>query len=170
MTAKTSSNKTPGSKTSNQTAPQNTSQNTSQIAPHNGFLLDTHTLYYLDSDPENLIPTTMLTALQAPNERLYVSSLSAWEMSIKHHLGKWPEVQAILEDYHATLIAYACNELPFQSNAALLAGKLPLIHKDPFDRGLIAQAITHNLSLISIDPLIHAYNPVLPGLNVRWES
>jgi PIN domain nuclease of toxin-antitoxin system len=149
---------------------QTSSSKNQAITPHNGFLLDTHTLYYLDSDPETMIPTAMLAALKAPYERLYVSSLSAWEMSIKYHLGKWPEVQAILGDYHATLISYACNELPFQSNAALLAGELPAIHKDPFDRGLISQAITHNLSLISIDPLIHAYIPVLPGLKVRWES
>jgi PIN domain nuclease of toxin-antitoxin system len=91
-------------------------------------------------------------------------------MGIKYHLGKKPKVQELLEDYHTTLIAYACNELPFQSNAALLTGVLPPIHKDPFDRELIAQAITHNLSLISIAPLIHANIPVVPNLTVRWET
>jgi PIN domain nuclease of toxin-antitoxin system len=44
------------------------------------------------------------------------------------------------------------------------------IQKDPFDRELIAQAITHSLSLISIDPLIHANIPVVPNLTVRWET
>ncbi len=134
-----------------------------------GFLLDTHALLFLDTDPDGLVPSAMLAALAVPGERVFVSSLSAWETSIKHAAGRWPEVGELLDDYNATLVGYAFLELPLQSQAALLAGKLPPLHKDPFDRGLIAQAVMHRLTLVSQDPLIHAYVPEVPGLSVRWE-
>jgi PIN domain nuclease of toxin-antitoxin system len=136
---------------------------------HQGFLLDTHALFFLDTDPDGLVPNALLAALAVPGERVFVSSLSAWEMSIKHAAGRWPEVGELLDDYNATLVRYAFLELPLQSQAALLAGKLPPCHKDPFDRGLIAQAVTHGLTLVSQDPLIHAYVPEVPNFTVRWD-
>jgi PIN domain nuclease of toxin-antitoxin system len=133
-----------------------------------GYLLDTHALYYLDSDPESLIPPALLAELSDPSVGLFVSSLTPWEMSIKHHAGRWPEVAALLADYHATLLAYGCTELSFSGEAALQTGRLPPLHKDPFDRGLIAQALTHGLTLVSEDALIQAYAGVMPDLNLRW--
>ena len=123
---------------------------TRSTAP-SGYLLDTHALYYLDSDPTSLIPPALLAELSDPTVGLFVSSLTPWEMSIKLHAGRWPEVAALLEDYHATLVAYGCTELSFTGEAALRAGRLPALHKDPFDRGLIAQALTHGLTLVSED-------------------
>ncbi len=136
--------------------------------PSNGFLLDTHALYYLDSDPSGLVPRPLLSALSAAGTQLYVSSLSAWEMGIKHQTGKWPEVAGLLGDYHATLVAYGCNELAFTGAAALIAAQLPALHKDPFDRGLIGQALAHGLTLVSEDALVYAYSGVVPGLRLRW--
>ena len=133
------------------------------------YLLDTHALFYLDSDPSSLIPPRLLRALQQPDSQLFVSAITPWEMSIKFHLGKWPEVQPLLSDYSATLVAYTCQELPFHTEAALLAGQLSALHKDPFDRALIAQALTHDLTLVSSDPLIHAYTQAVPQLNVIWK-
>ena len=133
------------------------------------YLLDTHALFYLDSDPSALIPPRLLRALQQPDGQLFVSAITPWEMSIKFHLGKWPEVQPLLSDYPATLLGYACQELLFSTEAALLAGQLPALHKDPFDRALIAQALTYDLTLVSSDPLIHAYTQALPQLNVIWK-
>ncbi len=135
----------------------------------NGFLLDTHAFFYLDSDPATLVPAPLLAELRDPTTRIFVSSVSAWEMSIKHHAGRWPEVGNLLDDYHATLVSYGCVELPLASEAALLAGRLPPIHKDPFDRALIAQALTHELCLVSQDSLIAAYLPGLQNLDVLWE-
>lgn len=131
------------------------------------YLLDTHTLFYLDSDP-SLIPPALLTELHDPAVRLFVSSLTAWEIGIKHHAGKWPEVAALLGDYHATLVAYGLTELPFTGDAALEAVRLPALHKDPFDRGLIGQALHHGLTLLSEDALVSAYLGVVPGLSLRW--
>lgn len=69
-------------------------------------------------------------------------------------MGRWPEVGELLAEYHQTMLTYGFTELPFQRDTALFAGSLPLIHKDPFDRGLIAQAIHHKLTLISADELV----------------
>ncbi len=133
------------------------------------YLLDTHALFYLDSDPSALISSRLLRALQQPESQLFVSTITPWGMSIKFYLGKWPEIQLLLSDYPATLLAYACQGLPFHAEAALLAGELPALHKDPFDRALIAQALTHDLTLVSSDPLIHAYTQAIPQLNVLWK-
>jgi PIN domain nuclease of toxin-antitoxin system len=122
----------------------------------------------LDSDPSGLIPK-LLRALQQSESQLFVSAITSWEMSSKFHLGKWPEIQPLLSDYPATLLSYACQELPFHTEAALLAGQLPALHRDPFDRALIAQAVTHDLTLVSSDPLIHAYTQAVPELNVIWK-
>jgi PIN domain nuclease of toxin-antitoxin system len=135
--------------------------------PLNGMLLDTHTLFFLDSDPESL-PQTLLHQLSDPETRLFVSSLTAWEISIKHAMGRWPEVADLLRDYHGTLIAYGCNELVFQTDAALIAATLPPLHKDPFDRGLIAQATHHGLTLVSQDALIHNYVGEVQGFVALW--
>ncbi len=89
-------------------------------------------------------------------------------MSIKHHMGRWPEVGALLGEYHQTMVAYGFTELPLQSDAALLAGSLPLIHKDPFDRGLIAQAVNHKLKFISADEFVQSYVGKVEGLFVEW--
>ncbi len=133
----------------------------------NGVLLDTHVLHFLDSAPSEVPPKT-LTLLQSPSTRVFVSSLSAWEMSIKHEMGRWPEVAELLADYHQTIVAYGFTELPLQSNAALFAGTLPLIHKDPFDRGLIAQAVIHKLTFVSADEFVGAYVGKVKGLSVEW--
>ena len=133
----------------------------------NGLLLDTHVLHFLDSAPDE-VPAKTLSLIQSPSTRVFVSSLSAWEMSIKHQMGRWPEVGDLLSEYHQTMVAYGFTELPFQSDAALFAGSLPLLHKDPFDRGLIAQAVTHKLTLISADEFVRSYVDKVEGLFVEW--
>ena len=140
----------------------------SRVNRQKDFLLDTHVLYYLDANPEKLIPAKVLGALRLADRQVFISTVTPWEMSIKHHLGKWPEVKNLLDDYANTLIAYGFLELPLQTEAALLAGQLPSLHRDPFDRVLISQAIIHQLALVSSDPLIHGYMTPLPELQVLW--
>jgi PIN domain nuclease of toxin-antitoxin system len=83
-------------------------------------------------------------------------------------MGRWPEVADLLLAYHGTLVAYGCTELAFQSDAALFAGAPPPLHKDPFDRGLIAQATHHGLALVTQDELIHRYVGEVAGFVARW--
>lgn len=95
---------------------------------------------------------------------IYVSSVTAWELAIKNRLGKPLEAAPLLEHYHRTLAAYGFTELSFTSTHALLAGRLDHPHKDPFDRALVAQAISQQVQLVSADPALRGF----PGVTVLW--
>ena len=111
-----------------------------------GELLDTHTLLWFDTNPERL-PEQVLNLLRNRDTKAVVSSITAWEFSIKHRLGKLPEVSELIQDYHQSLAQYGFNELPFTSVHALKEGELAHPHKDPLDRALAAQALSEQLTL-----------------------
>ena len=113
-------------------------------------LLDTHTLLWFDTDPDKL-PEQVLNLLRDRDVRVMVSSITAWEFSIKHRLGKLPEAEGLIHEYHQSLAQYGFGELPFTSVHALAEGGLEQLHKDPFDRALAAQAVSEQLVLVSSD-------------------
>jgi PIN domain nuclease of toxin-antitoxin system len=119
------------------------------------YLLDTHTLiWYLSNDPR--LPTNVADLLENPDETLLVSVASYWEMAIKLNLGKLTlpvSLEALMS------IAYRKDilTLPIGESALLATSKLPLYHRDPFDRMIIAQAITDGLSVVSADEALDAY-------------
>jgi len=125
-----------------------------------GILLDTHVyLWWLVGSPRlgaktvNAIRTTPI---------VLVSAASAWECAIKENLGKltMPEDYTFME----TLLATGFDDLPVSIWHAQGVRNLPNHHKDPFDRILIAQAIYENLTLVTVDEQIRAYDaPVLWG-------
>jgi PIN domain nuclease of toxin-antitoxin system len=100
-------------------------------------LLDTHTLFWLDTEPERLSPNA-LARLGDRSTPVYISAMTAWELGIKVSLGKMPAARPLIEHYHETLARYGFHELPFTSTHALLASRLQWEHKDPFDRALAA--------------------------------
>ncbi len=115
------------------------------------YLLDTHTLIWWMDDTETLSREAHKTIL---NDRpIYVSAASIWEMSVKAKLGKLHFDQ---EDYKAILAQHFVL-LPVTHEEGYLAGSLPLHHKDPFDRMLVAQATLHKLIIITRDPNIPRY-------------
>ncbi len=121
------------------------------------FLLDTHIfLWWILEDPK--LPRAARDAIIDSDNELYLSSASTWEMIIKSTLGKLslpasPETFIRNQlDLHEITTLYITIEHTF----ALAA--LPMIHKDPFDRMLIAQAIYENLTLITDDPTIKQYH------------
>lgn len=126
-------------------------------------LLDTHTFFWLDTEPERLTQRA-LALIRNRNTHVYVSAMTAWELSIKHALGKMPNAGPLLEHYHETLVRYGFSELPFTSVHALLAGRLKGKHKDPFDRGLVAQAVSEQMLLITGDETIKVFSEV----RVHW--
>jgi PIN domain nuclease of toxin-antitoxin system len=91
---------------------------------------------------------------------IFFSSVSAAEIAIKYSIRKLvlPEIPQIYIPKLRQKHQFA--ELPFYENAALLLDSLPLIHRDPFDRELICQALAHNLHLLSSDPKIHQYSGI----------
>ncbi len=116
-------------------------------------LLDTHALLWYSVAPEALSETAS-EFMRDRSNRIYVSSITAWEIAIKLHLGKLPQAQSLHDHYHQRLAQYGFHELPFTSVHALAAGALESSHKDPFDRALAAQAVSEQLPIITKDDRI----------------
>lgn len=118
------------------------------------YLLDTHTLlWFLENDPQ-LPTTTRLRIEETPN--IFVSIISLWEIAIKTNLGKLT-LQIPFTDLQTELTAQNLTQLPITFTDLTTYQSLPLHHRDPFDRLLIAQAINYSLTLISRDNAFSAY-------------
>jgi len=101
------------------------------------LLLDTHIFYWSFYEPQRLSRATR--DLMNNAERVYVSSASIWEVAIKVRLGK---INADPQQLFDQITANGFHELPVWSKHALLVASLPMHHTDPFDRLLIAQAMS----------------------------
>jgi PIN domain nuclease of toxin-antitoxin system len=91
-------------------------------------------------------------------EEVFVSSASLWEIAIKVRLGK---INADPEELFQQIEANGFQELPVWSKHALLVAKLPMHHSDPFDRLLIAQAISEPLHLLTADAQLKPYSELV---------
>lgn len=120
-------------------------------------MLDTHVLLWALMEPEKL-SAPALACIEDPATRLLVSSASAWEISIKHHLGKLQGAEAVLNDFSGHLKRLQADLLAITLEHALAAGALPRHHRDPFDRMLIAQAKLERVALVSSDGAFAAYD------------
>lgn len=92
-----------------------------------------------------------------PDNTIYLSAASAWEIAVKHVLGRLPLPEPPETFVPALREAYALLPLPIDEEAALYAHRLPPVHRDPFDRMLVCQAIAHGLQLATPDPDIRRY-------------
>ncbi len=117
------------------------------------LLLDTHVLLWALEAPQRL-PAGIRAAIEDTENDVYASAASAWEIAIKQSLGKLPVPRA---DLLETLSCANLAELPVTLKHAQATRLLPPIHRDPFDRMLVAQAQTEGLSLVSRDPLVRRY-------------
>jgi PIN domain nuclease of toxin-antitoxin system len=122
-------------------------------------LLDTHVLFWLDTDPKRL-STDALNLIRNRKNQVFVSSISAWELAIKHRLGKLPHAAPLLRSFHASLARYGFVEFPFNSTHALVEIDLDSQHKDPFDRALVAQALCERLAIVSRDSEIAGFREI----------
>ena len=114
------------------------------------LLLDTHALaWWADRAPE--LSSRAHEAIGSPLNRVFVSPVSIFEAALKHKMGKWPQVTLLLTDVAGYLAQQSFTDLPLTIEQAQIAGALPLTHKDPFDRLLVAQALVDDLTLVSID-------------------
>jgi PIN domain nuclease of toxin-antitoxin system len=120
------------------------------------LLLDTCTFLWIITDDEQLSAHAKSLFVDPANV-VYLSAVSVWEMSVKFTLGKlplpYPPERFIPEQRERHGIA----ALPLEERAALYLHRLSSRHKDPFDRMLICQAIQHELTLLTPDPLITQY-------------
>ncbi len=119
-------------------------------------LLDTVTFLWaaVDSPELSARARQALTAGEGP---LFLSPVSSWEITLKYSLGK-----LVLPTDPETLVpgireVYRIQSLPLDEESTFQIGRLPLLHRDPFDRMLICQAIVHGLPILSPDSLIRQY-------------
>ncbi len=114
------------------------------------YLLDTHILlWWVFDDPK--LDTTCRDIICNPAYRILVSSASAWEIATKYRIGKLPEAKQLVEAYPQVLQQARFIELAITAAHALRAGSLPIPHRDPFDRMIMAQAELENLSVLTYD-------------------
>ena len=117
------------------------------------IILDTHVLIWaLENNPT--LTERAVNAIVDGNNMVFVSSASVWEISIKQKLGKLEARDNQLEEIRV----HRFTPLHINADHAQLAGQLPYIHKDPFDRMLIAQAILEKLILLTRDESIAEYD------------
>lgn len=117
-------------------------------------LLDTHTFIWLSEDDPNLPVATrdMIEGI----DNVFVTIASFWEISIKLTIGKL-SLQVDFNDIETRFAATRFQLLPISIGDTVKLRQLPLHHKDPFDRILIAQAINHSLPIVSADTKFDAY-------------
>jgi PIN domain nuclease of toxin-antitoxin system len=123
------------------------------------LLLDTHVLLWALIEPKRLSAEFQIV-LENPDHEVLFSAASVWEMSIKAALGRADFQVApavIVEAAHAT----GFIELPIRATAALKVAALPHHHRDPFDRLLVAQAMTEPAALYTADAQLGAYSELV---------
>jgi PIN domain nuclease of toxin-antitoxin system len=126
------------------------------------LLLDTHVWLWQISAPERIGRKT-LAALKNPENELYFSIASMWELAIKVSAGKL-NLPEVCEDFVPTAMRrHGVQSLPLEPEHAFATATLPLHHRDPFDRILIAQARAENLTLVTADRKFKRYT-----LDLQW--
>lgn len=120
------------------------------------YLLDSHALLWWWFDPDRL-STAVRELLGDPATPVLVSAASVWELSLKHHQGKLPELSGAIADLPGLLQADGFEALPISLAHGLRAGGYSQPHRDPFDRMLAAQAELERLVLLTADPQLSTF-------------
>jgi PIN domain nuclease of toxin-antitoxin system len=119
------------------------------------LLLDTHLLLWVAGEPGKLTEATR-GLIEDPRHALFFSAVSLWEIAIKRGLGRDDfRVEPRLLRHGLRENGY--SELAITSEHAIATEGLPHLHKDPFDRLLIAQALTEGITLLTADPIVAQY-------------
>lgn len=121
------------------------------------LLLDTHIFLWWDNEPDWLTPQARAWC-EDPENTLMLSVVSVWEMQIKQQLGKLSlrlPLARLIEDQQKE---NGIEILPVELAHVLMLESLPMHHKDPFDRLIIAQAVVEDIGLISVDAVFRQYD------------
>ncbi|MCG5051514.1 MAG: type II toxin-antitoxin system VapC family toxin [Myxococcales bacterium] len=120
------------------------------------LLLDTCTFLWIITDARQLTHRVR-EAFADPDNEVFLSAVSAWEITVKQDLGKLPLPRAAAAFVPEERARHAIVPLPLSETEALAVSKLPQLHRDPFDRMLICQAVMGGLTLVTPDPLVTQY-------------
>ncbi len=121
------------------------------------ILLDTHIfLWFISGDTQ--LSTDVRDAIRDPDNEVYLSAISVWEAIVKYQLGKLP-----LPEHPETYLPkqrdlHQIASLALDEISVVQLAKLPLLHRDPFDRMLICQALQNGLTIATVDTAIRAYS------------
>jgi PIN domain nuclease of toxin-antitoxin system len=122
-------------------------------------LIDTHIFLWLQTTPERV--TSGLDLLEDQNTTVLLSAVSSWEIAVKWSIGKLPLPQSPDRYVPDVMQRKDIKPLPVLHSHALAVASLPSHHRDPFDRLLVAQAMTEGLPLMTGDPVMRAYDAEL---------
>ncbi len=124
------------------------------------YILDTNALIYSLCKPNQL--TKVASQIITTEKELYVSIASFWEIAIKQSLGKLA-INSTIPDIEKICQQRSIEIIPILSDEIEGVKSLPQIHKDPFDRIIVSQAMKHNFNIITSDTIIPQY-----AVNVIW--
>ncbi len=128
------------------------------------LLLDTHVFIWVgDPDRERRIRDGVRRAIEDRANVVMVSAASAWEVAMKHHLGRLPGVAHLVHDWTAALQGLNAVEVPITGQHGLLAGRFEDANRDPFDCILAAQAIIEHAHLVTADRAMDGF-----GAELLW--
>lgn len=119
------------------------------------LLLDTHLLLWAAGEPERL-PAAGRALIEAADTEPCFSAASLWEVAIKRGLGR-DDFQVDPYALRRGLLDNGYHEVPITSRHAVAVDGLPPLHRDPFDRILVAQALVEGITLLTADPLVAQY-------------
>lgn len=128
------------------------------------FLLDTHVILWLATDPDQ-IPKAVRHELENA-EWIFVSSVSCYELSQKAYFDDLPGASGLLARWDTFVDRLMAQELALTSEEAIRAGNLNWQHRDPFDRLLVSQAQVNGLCLVTKDGAIRKYPDVM---TIDWQ-
>lgn len=123
------------------------------------LLLDTHIFLWFISGDKRL-PEAMRDRIRDLDNEVYLSVVSLWETILKYQLGRLPLPQPPERYLPTQRECHRIVSLPLDEVSVSQLAHLPPIHRDPFDRMLICQAMAHGLTMVTVDKLIYEY-PVL---------
>lgn len=120
------------------------------------LLLDTHIfLWFISGDKR--ISDDMQESIRRPDNEVYLSVVSIWEALIKYQLGKLPLPQSPERYIPLQRQRHLIGSLPLDEASVSQLANLPPIHRDPFDRMLICQALEHDMVIVTVDDTIRTY-------------
>lgn len=119
------------------------------------LLLDTHLLLWAAGEP-NRLPKEARNLINDPDNELFFSAASLWEVSLKRGLGR-KDFKADPRLLRRGLLDNGYAEVPIRSDHVVVLDSLPAIHKDPFDRILVAQAVAEGIELLTTDSQLAQY-------------
>jgi PIN domain nuclease of toxin-antitoxin system len=120
------------------------------------ILLDTHIfLWFISGDTQ--LSTEVRDAIREPDNEIYLSAVSIWEVIVKYQLGKLP-----LPEHPETYLPkqrdlHQIASLSLDESSVIQLAELPPLHRDPFDRMLICQALQKGLTIATVDSVVRAY-------------